>query len=333
VRKKNDVDAGAGDRCRRIRRRDRSAVSYVASRTRPKYNPSRRSGCRNERYLRRRVVNKSLEPLYKHQVAAMRAVKWTAVAVTVLWLVGAPLVGLLWMGQEYALIVRDNGDGTVTFQDGPDEAVSTKREFLKDSVKNSLVVVLMCPTAPYLAVMALFGLAWVVARLSQGASVPAGAATDSVGNERGATAQERGRPSRVAAPATALIVVGVLGIVANFLLALGLNAFRPPRGPSERPAGMDDATFQAYERGRAAAPLLDCCLIALPTLVVYPLVIVAGVQMAQLRSRWLAITGAILSMAPCSPAVVLGLPVGIWSLVVLGEPAVRTAFAEQRPRP
>jgi hypothetical protein len=141
--------------------------------------------------------------------------------------------------------------------------------------------------------------------------------------------QYRGDPARrVTAPAAALIILGCLGIVANFLPGVGLIVIRQDRGPVERPAGMDDATFEDYERGRAAAPLLDCCLISLPTLAVYPLVIVAGIRMRHLQTRWLAILG----MAPCSPVMLFGLPVGVWSLFVLADPAVRTAFASRGRR-
>jgi hypothetical protein len=151
-------------------------------------------------------------------------------------------------------------------------------------------------------------------------------------SEEEANQYRRDPARRVAAPGTALIVVGCLGIVANLLLALTLNAIRQNQGPGGRPAGMDDETFQAYERGRAAAPLLDCCLISIPTLAVYPLVILAGIRMRQLQNRWLAIVGAVLGMAPCSPVILLGLPVGLWSLIVIGDPAVKEQFAAQRRR-
>jgi hypothetical protein len=95
---------------------------------------------------------------------------------------------------------------------------------------------------------------------------------------------------------------------------------------------MDDESFKAYERGRAAAPLFDCCLITIPTLALYPLVIVAGIRMRQLQNRWLATAGAVLAMTPCSPIILLGVPVGVWSLIVMADPAVRAAFAGQRQR-
>jgi hypothetical protein len=137
---------------------------------------------------------------------------------------------------------------------------------------------------------------------------------------------------RVAAPGTALIVVGCLGLVANLLLVMTLNAVRQFSGPVARPAGMGDKPLTDYERGQMAAPFLECCLISLPTLAIYPLVIVAGMKMRRLQTWWLALMGAILGMAPCSPVMLLGLPIGVWALVVLADPAVQTAFASHGAR-
>jgi hypothetical protein len=137
---------------------------------------------------------------------------------------------------------------------------------------------------------------------------------------------------RVSAPGKALVLTGCLGIMANLMLGLALDAARRDRAPAARPAGMDDATFQAYQRGRAAAPWFHWCLVAVPTLAVYPLVMTAGARMRQLRSRGLAMVGAVLAMAPCSPVMLVGLPVGVWSLIVLADPAVRAAFDGQRRR-
>jgi uncharacterized membrane protein YhaH (DUF805 family) len=53
----------------------------------------------------------------------------------------------------------------------------------------------------------------------------------------------------------------------------------------------------------------------------------AGMQMRQLRNYTLSMIGAIVAMIPCiSPCCCLGLPVGIWALVVLFKPGVRDAF-------
>src|SRR5262245_47508592 len=91
----------------------------------------------------------------------MNAVKIVALVVTVLWVLAAIGVGVLWMGQEYALIVRDNGNGTVTYNDGPDEVVCTHWQFFVDAVKNSLIIVFFFPTLPYLAFMLMVGIVWL----------------------------------------------------------------------------------------------------------------------------------------------------------------------------
>lgn len=51
-------------------------------------------------------------------------------------------------------------------------------------------------------------------------------------------------------------------------------------------------------------------------------------RMQMLQSYGIALTGAILSVIPCvgSPCCALGIPFGIWALVVLNDPAVKAAF-------
>ncbi len=52
-----------------------------------------------------------------------------------------------------------------------------------------------------------------------------------------------------------------------------------------------------------------------------------AVKMKNLQSYGLAMTASILAMIPCvSPCCLLGLPFGIWALVVLGRPEVKSAF-------
>jgi predicted PurR-regulated permease PerM len=55
--------------------------------------------------------------------------------------------------------------------------------------------------------------------------------------------------------------------------------------------------------------------------------ILGGMKMKNLQSRGLAMTGAVLAMIPCiSPCCLIGLPVGIWALVVLNDPDVKAGF-------
>ena len=58
-----------------------------------------------------------------------------------------------------------------------------------------------------------------------------------------------------------------------------------------------------------------------------PVVIMGAVRMLQARNYGFAITASILAMLPFfSPCCILGLPIGIWALVVLSDPNVRGAF-------
>ena len=62
--------------------------------------------------------------------------------------------------------------------------------------------------------------------------------------------------------------------------------------------------------------------------IVVAIVILLGAQkMKQLEAYGFALTSAILAMIPCiSPCCLVGLPYGIWSIVVLSESQVKHAF-------
>jgi predicted Ser/Thr protein kinase len=62
-------------------------------------------------------------------------------------------------------------------------------------------------------------------------------------------------------------------------------------------------------------------------------ILTGAVQMLRLRSYPLALTGAILAVIPWSPAWILGLPFGVWSLTVLSRRPVRAAFVRNQRDP
>jgi predicted PurR-regulated permease PerM len=56
-------------------------------------------------------------------------------------------------------------------------------------------------------------------------------------------------------------------------------------------------------------------------------VLLGALKMKKLESREWAMTASILAMIPCiSPCCIVGLPIGIWALVVLSKPEVKSAF-------
>ena len=64
-------------------------------------------------------------------------------------------------------------------------------------------------------------------------------------------------------------------------------------------------------------------------LVLSGLVVFAGLQMRALKNWGLALAGAILVMIPCSTncCCCLGIPIGIWALITLTKPEVKSAFS------
>jgi type II secretory pathway pseudopilin PulG len=114
---------------------------------------------------------------------------------------------------------------------------------------------------------------------------------------------------RVRGPAAGLQVAGVLG-----LLPLGLALLA--------------AIYLARQsqHGQVVGMGLLEVLVLLIMVPVSCVVLIGGLQMWQLRSYALARTAAVLAMLPCSVGWLIGLPMGIWALVVLLDPQVRAAF-------
>lgn len=125
--------------------------------------------------------------------------------------------------------------------------------------------------------------------------------------------------SRVAGPAIALIVTGALGLVVQlisviFQLATINMGMRGGRG-----GGPDPALIMASS---GINVFFGCVAIVMAILV-----ILGAVRMKNLRNYGLSMTSAIVAMIPCvSPCCLLGLPFGIWALVVLSDGRVQAAF-------
>ena len=66
---------------------------------------------------------------------------------------------------------------------------------------------------------------------------------------------------------------------------------------------------------------------SLPGLIINGLTFLGALKMRSLQSYGLAMTGAIAALVPCcGPCICIGIPLGIWALVVLRKPEVRAAF-------
>lgn len=120
-------------------------------------------------------------------------------------------------------------------------------------------------------------------------------------------------------PAIALLVTAILNIALFGFGAIFQGHGRPYVPPMY--AMNPDAMRLIQEFSGTAGFTLRLIGIAVGVLI-----IVGALKMQKLRGRGLATTAAILAMIPCSPCCVLGLPFGIWALVVLSKPEVQSQF-------
>jgi serine/threonine protein kinase len=116
----------------------------------------------------------------------------------------------------------------------------------------------------------------------------------------------------VVAPAVGLLLTGVLGFLAYTLIFWLLL----PGSPGI--SGFFEYRNLGYALAEAAAAWMAVFLIA------------GAVSMIRLRSYVLAVSTAFTALLPLSPAWFLGLPMGIWALVVLHRPEVKAAFLHRR---
>jgi hypothetical protein len=146
----------------------------------------------------------------------------------------------------------------------------------------------------------------------EGAAAPVAARRPKKKRGRGASlAAERLKlPAIFLLIITALSVVNhVAGLVMHFM---GVEMF--PMGPAQNPA---------EEFGRMIGGVIGGTF----GIVMDTLAIVGAISMLRVSSFGLAMTGAIVSSIPCaSPCCFLGIPFGIWALVVLNDADVRAAF-------
>jgi hypothetical protein len=125
--------------------------------------------------------------------------------------------------------------------------------------------------------------------------------------------------SQVNGPSVGLLVTGIVGAVFSvfvlFSLGIGLSL-----GPLWE-WGHFDSRYEDFIQGAFG---MGSAFIGL---LVAAFIIYAALQMKELKQWNLAVVASVLAMIPCiSPCCIIGLPIGIWSLVVLTRPDVKQAF-------
>ncbi len=124
----------------------------------------------------------------------------------------------------------------------------------------------------------------------------------------------RVRPGTLLPLAICLIAVGALGFLINVAwLAMGLVQVHD----SLAQEASDTAGQIGYVMG-SVFPIVG--------VVLSPFTAMAGVQMLRGRTRGFAMAGAIATLVPCTACCVLGLPFGVWALIVLMREDVKAYF-------
>jgi hypothetical protein len=122
---------------------------------------------------------------------------------------------------------------------------------------------------------------------------------------------------RVQGPAIGLMVVAVVGgllQIASLIMRMVAPAIMASsRMPNQAWASMFSGTIGVVS--------------AVIGLLVSGVIFLGAMKMKSLESYGLAMAASIIAMIPCfSPCCLLGLPIGIWALVVLSKPEVKSAF-------
>lgn len=126
--------------------------------------------------------------------------------------------------------------------------------------------------------------------------------------------------SKVKGPALGMLISTSVGMLLA-LLGLALNIL----GLSLFAVAADQAPTPEFASvvGQGVAGLIQ----GLIGLIGGGVIIFGCIKMMKLQSYGFAFTTSILAMIPCiSPCCLLGIPFGIWGLVVLNDPLVRNSF-------
>lgn len=126
---------------------------------------------------------------------------------------------------------------------------------------------------------------------------------------------------QVNGPGIGLIVTGVLNVLLGIVrAAFSITGF----GIGAINSGGQNAEMEKMlmgAMGTAGLVLGGVCVLC------GAVTLLAGVKLRKLQSYGLCMTGTILAMIPCTSACcLLGLPIGIWALVVMSKPEVKSQF-------
>ena len=148
-------------------------------------------------------------------------------------------------------------------------------------------------------------------------AAPAPSASAAASSDASAHARAK---NEVSGPAIGLIVTAVLGIVAKVLGLIfnlvGVN-FMPPQ------SGMTPEMTRMMQFISGPVAIVSGIVgLAISLFVLY-----GALKMQKLAGYGFALAAAIIAVIPCfSPCCLIGIPLGIWALIVLNKPEVKSQF-------
>lgn len=128
--------------------------------------------------------------------------------------------------------------------------------------------------------------------------------------------------SAVKGPAIALIVTSSLGVALYCMRALFMLVSGGAMYQGHMPPNLPPEFLQMMQRLQGPVG----AAVALAMAALNGFVLFGAIKMLRLQSRGLAMAACIVALLPCSCCCILGLPFGIWGLVVLNKPEVKSHF-------
>ena len=121
----------------------------------------------------------------------------------------------------------------------------------------------------------------------------------------------------VKGPAIGLIVTAILGFIAQIA---GIVMSLLPKPAQTFPAGSPEAMIHSFSGSIGVITSIVGIIAAI-------VILIGAMKMKNLESHGWAVAVSVIALLPCvSPCCLVGLPIGIWALVVLNKPEVKAAF-------
>jgi hypothetical protein len=128
-------------------------------------------------------------------------------------------------------------------------------------------------------------------------------------------------------PSIVLMIVGAIGVLSSLSGLVSSGSSDMVKNILDQSGNMPDEQREMLLKFAEASSGVGSKLFSLISLGYNAFIIFGAIKMRQLQNFGLAMAAAILAIVPCSGCYCLGIPFGIWALVVLNKPEVKASFS------